>query len=335
MPEALDKVRGEMGPDAVLLKTRMVASGTKRRVEITAAVDYLPSQPRGAHPSIDGQAWQQMGRELDVAHGRISELEAGGDPCAVWLSECDFLPETSASILAGIEGEQDRMAAATSEIIARVNVGQGLLPLPDQARRIALIGPPGAGKTTALVKLAAQASTTGRTDTALVNLDMYRPGAEEYLGQVGETLRVPVLSERTPDVQKGLIDVEGLILIDTDSRIFSPDAGGASVRASLERLQPDVTALVLPAPWRAVDLKETLGRYLTCRPSHLVFSGLDLTLRYGGILSIAAITGLPVACALTTGRLDSGTRMFRPEALLQQMQTLYPARTARKEGTLA
>lgn len=324
MPDALDKVRRALGPDAVLLKTRMVNVRGRRRVEITAAADQLAARGVDTHPGIDGQAWERVTEELEGARNRIKSLQDGGDPCRRWLDECDVLPDLAETILGEAAVAGDPMTAASSALISRIKVGQGLLPLPDQHRRIALVGPPGAGKTTGLVKLAAQAASTGRTDIALVNLDTYRPGAEEYLAQVGETLNVPVLSERTPDVQKGLIDVEGLLLIDTDSRIFSTDPGGASVRSSLARLQPDVVALVLPATWRSIDLKDSVGRYMSCRPTHLVFSGLDLTIRYGGIMSVAAITGLPVACILTTGRFNSGTKTFRPEALIQQMQVLYP-----------
>jgi flagellar biosynthesis protein FlhF len=329
MPGALDKVREALGSDAVLLKTRMIANGSGRRVEITAALDRLPIERKSPVANIDVQAWHEMSARLDAANGRIKSLEEGGDDVKQWLAAMDFLPEIAESLITETAEATDRMAAVSAAILSRLSSGHGLLPLPDQPRRIALIGPPGAGKTTALVKLAAQASGAGRKDIALVNLDTYRPGAEDYLAQVGETLQTPVLSESSRDVQKGLPDVEGLILIDTDSRVYSPDPGGAALRKTLVRLKPDLAALVLPAMWRSTDLNDAVGRYLVCHPSHLVFSGLDLTPRYGGILSIAMQSGLPVACVLTTGRFDSGTRGFRPEGLIQQMQSFFTA-TSRK-----
>ena len=332
MPGALDKVRDALGADAVLLKTRMIADASGRRVEITAALDRLPIEQQKQASDIDVQAWHEMTARLDVANDRIKSLEEGGNNVKQWLSAMDFLPEIAESLTSEAADAPDCMAAVSAAILSRVTSGHGLLPLPDQPRRIALIGPPGAGKTTALVKLAAQASGAGRKDVALVNLDTYRPGAEDYLAQVGETLQTPVLSESSRDVQKGLPDVEGLILIDTDSRVYSSDPGGASLRKTLVRLKPEVVALVMPAMWRSTDLNDALGRYLVCRPTQLVFSGLDLTPRYGGILSIAMLSGLPVACVLTTGRFDSGTRGFRPEGLLQQMQSFHSA-ASRKEAS--
>jgi flagellar biosynthesis protein FlhF len=333
MPDALDLVREELGRDALLLNTRMCRHGKGRQVEVTAAIDALARPKQSEEADIDRQAWSAVGRELECAHLRIRGLESG-DPCARWLADCDFTPDLARSLQESARGHADLPATVSAELVARIQVVHGLLPLPDQPRRIALIGPPGAGKTTALVKIAAQACAGGRADLALVNLDSYRPGAEDYLGQVGDTLRVPVLSERSPDVQRGLPDVEGLLLIDTDSRIFAADPGAAALRNTLSQLRPDVTALVLPASWRTADLVLMLGRYLACRPTHLIFSGLDLTIRYGGILSIAATAGLPVASVLTTGRFDAGMRVFQPELLLQQMMTLYPAGQARKDESL-
>lgn len=332
MPDALDLVRASLGSDAVLLQTRMRQKGQKRSVEVTAAIDAVACHQGSHAPDIDRQAWSEVTAELNRAESRINGLELG-DAEARWLSECDFAPELSALLLSKAKGQPDRRAAISAELVKRVTVTHGVLPLPDQPRRIALIGPPGAGKTTALVKIAAQACSSGRSDLALVNLDSYRPGAEDYLAQVGETLRVPILSERSPDVQKGLADVDGLILIDTDSRVYAADPGSASLRSTLSRLKPEVTALVLPASWRTADLSSVLGRYLVCRPTHLIFSGLDLTMRYGGILSIAATSGLPVASVLTTGRFDSGMRVFKPELLIQQMYSLYPADAVRKEDS--
>jgi len=329
MPDALELVRTSLGNDAVLLQTRMWQHGGQRTVEVTAAIDASAPGVSEHSVDIDRQAWGEITDELSRAQSCIRGLE-DGDPEARWLDECDFAPDLAALLLVRCRGQADRRAAISADLVARVQITHGVLPLPDQSRRIALIGPPGAGKTTALVKIAAQACSSGRSDLALVNLDSYRPGAEDYLAQVGETLRVPVLSERSPDVQKGLALVDGLILIDTDSRVYAADPGSASVRTTLARLKPDVTALVLPASWRTRDLSAMLGRYLVCRPTHLIFSGLDLTVRYGGILSLAATAGLPVASVLTTGRFDSGMRVFKPELLIQQMYSLYPSDSVRK-----
>ena len=332
MPQALDRIRKALGPDAVLLHTRMIARNGRRRVEIAAACDPIPEAGIDRGPDIDGQAWRHVTGELEGARRQIDDLRRG-DPLARWLRDADFLPAVAETLYAEARGKPQPLEQIALSIAAAVKPASALLPLPDQSRRIALIGPPGAGKTTALVKLAAQAASSPRTDIVLVNLDSYRPGAEEYLSQVGDTLRVPVLFESTREVQKGMPEAEGLVLIDTDARMWAADPGAVAVRATLKRLQPDAVALVLPAVWRSSDLQDAFDRYQSCRPTHLVFSGLDLTSRYGGILSIACVSELPVACVVTTGRFDSGTRMFRPEGLLQQMQALSTMPASGKEST--
>lgn len=331
MPEALDLVRVALGSSAVLIRTRMISEASGRKVEITAALDPVSTQESEDVSDIDRQAWGEVTGELESALQRIDVLEQG-DVVSRWLHEADFLPSIISRLIKRHSGIARSQENIETEIVKGVRVGEGLLPLPDETRRIALIGPSGVGKTTALVKLAAQAASVSRTDVLLVNLDSYRPGAEEYLAQVGDTLRIPVLAERSKEVQEGMPEAEALMLIDTDSRIFGSDPGSVAVRSTLLRLKPDVTALVLPATWRAADLHDTVNRYRICHPTHLIFTGIDLTIRYGGILSIAMESDLPVACMVTTGRFDSGTRLFRAEALLQQMRSLGVESCSGKEG---
>jgi flagellar biosynthesis protein FlhF len=331
MPEALDRVRETLGPDAVLLQTRMINKQGERRVEILAAQDPVSADTRSAGHSIDRQAWGHFETELSTARSRISDLEQG-DPLAIWLARADFLPDVAQQLVHRVAAESDVYSALQQTLTEQIRCSDGLLPLPDQPRRIALVGPPGVGKTTALVKLAASASSSSRSDVVLVNLDSYRPGAEEYLGGVADTLRIPMLSERTREVQRGLPEADGLMLIDTDSRIWASDPGAVALRAMLSRLRPDAIALVLPATWRSEDMRDALMRYQSIHPTHLIFSSLDQTVRYGGILSTAWLSERPVACVTTTGRFDSGTRLFRVEALMQQMQSLWPAAPERKEN---
>jgi flagellar biosynthesis protein FlhF len=304
----------------------MTGKGDRRTVEITAALDPVPPSPSQAGHSIEGQAFSYLEGQLAGARRAVRRLQAG-DPLREWLQRADFLPDVAQAITAQLTRLEEPLLQIGRVLAERIRTTDGLLPLPDRSRRIALVGPPGAGKTTTLVKLAAQASAGSRTDSVLINLDSYRPGAEEYLSQVGDTLRVPVLSERSREVQKGLPEAEGLVLIDTDARLFMPDPGSLAVRATLAGLRPDVVALVLPAPWRAADLRDVLTRYACTRPTHLVFTALDQTVRFGGVLSAAWTSGLPVACVVTTGRFDTGTRLLRIEALIQQMHGLWSAET--------
>jgi flagellar biosynthesis protein FlhF len=330
MPQALDRVRESLGPDAILLHTRMISRAGERRVEIMAALDPVSVEPNCDAHSIDRQAWRHLETEIHGARSRINSLEQG-EPLAVWLARTDFLPSVAKQLTQRVAGESDVYRAIQQALTEKIQCTDGLLPLPDQPRRIALVGPPGVGKTTALVKLAASASASSRSDVVLINLDTYRPGAEEYLAQVSDTLRVPVLSDRTREVQKGLPEADGLVLIDTDSHIWTSDPGAVALRSTLGRLRPDAIALVLPATWRAEDLKDALQRFHVVAPTHLVFSSLDQTIRYGGILSAAWLAKRPVACVSTTGRFDSGTRLLRVEALMQQMRSLWPAVSDRKE----
>ena len=53
--------------------------------------------------------------------------------------------------------------------------------------------------------------------------------------------------------------------------------------------------LVMPATMRCADLARTVGRFEPLRPAHLIFTHLDETACYGGVLSLAIETGRPVS----------------------------------------
>jgi flagellar biosynthesis GTPase FlhF len=158
MPEALDLVREALGSEAVLLRTRMIADHEGRKVEITAALDHGSTREGDDDSNIDRQAWGEVTGELESARDRIAMLEHG-DSVTRWLHEADFLPSIMAELASPSTTITKSQEEIEADIIAGVRVGEGLLPLPDETRRIALVGPSGVGKTTALVKLAAQAAS--------------------------------------------------------------------------------------------------------------------------------------------------------------------------------
>lgn len=169
---------------------------------------------------------------------------------------------------------------------------------------VALVGPPGAGKTSALVKIAARYGLRGRTPAQLISLDSYRVGAAEQLRSFAAILGVGFQAFDTPGaLAQSLEEHRGkdLVLIDTPG-YGERDLDAAEDLAAFFRSHQAIDVqLTLSASTKTADLKIAVDRFLRFRPTKLLFTKLDETLSAGTVCSEAIRTGLPVSF-LTNGQ---------------------------------
>jgi flagellar biosynthesis protein FlhF len=163
---------------------------------------------------------------------------------------------------------------------------------------VALIGPPGAGKTTTLAKLAARYGLGGRKRAHILSADVLRISAADQLRTLASLLGVGFGVADTPVELDRMIEEQynkDLILIDT------PGLGKADMEDGRELAQmigsdPEIdTHLVLPASMKVDDLARQVELFREFRPRKLIFSRLDETSRYGSLLSLAARTKLEIS----------------------------------------
>lgn len=163
---------------------------------------------------------------------------------------------------------------------------------------VALVGPPGAGKTTCLVKLAAQYGLATRRPTQILTLDTYRIAAAEQLRSYAAILGIGFqVVENTLALAQALEEhrQKDLILIDTPG-FGRHDVEDAAEMAKFFSTHPTIdTHLVLPACVKSVDLKRTASAYEKFRPSKLLFTKLDETGTFGPILNLVVSLGKPVS----------------------------------------
>ncbi len=216
MQQALKQVKAALGADAVILETAEGGDG----VTVTAAVDA------GEAPAAPGAGDRELAREVRSLLGVVHELLDGH-----WREGLPGLAPDLQRLHRGLlaQGVDGVIAAAlVRETAERIERGTplaaalaGTLERPltaGAARRIRLfVGPPGDGKTTTIVKLAAQARRAGRR-VALVSTDTYRVGAAAELGTYGRVLGVPVAAAADPEALAGVLagtaEAE-LVLVDT------------------------------------------------------------------------------------------------------------------------
>lgn len=170
---------------------------------------------------------------------------------------------------------------------------------PELSSITALVGPPGTGKTTTLVKLAVAEGLLKRRPVRLISADRERIGAAEQLRSyaailgvsfeaVEETAGLGQAIDRAPEGHLVLIDTPGL----------SPallESVGTDLAMFLARRQEIDTQLVLTASMRHSDMEAATKRFEVFRPSALIFTKLDETDTTGAIASEAIRSAKPIS----------------------------------------
>jgi flagellar biosynthesis protein FlhF len=165
-----------------------------------------------------------------------------------------------------------------------------------RARRIAFVGPTGAGKTTTLAKLAARAQLDHGCRVGLITIDTYRIGAVPQLGAYADILKVPLEVAHTPDdLSHALarLSDRDVVFIDTIGR--SPLGDGVDALVPfLATAAGDEVHLVLSATTRSGDSLRAARTFARLIPNRLVVTKIDETDDYEALLTVARATQLPL-----------------------------------------
>ncbi len=163
---------------------------------------------------------------------------------------------------------------------------------------VAFVGPPGAGKTTALVKIAATYAVQAQKPAQIISADTFRVAAADQLRSYAAILGVGFqLFDTVGGVAYAIEEHhhKDLILIDTPG--FGPhDLDIGEELAAFLRLRTDIDVqLTLPATMKASDLRRTVFRFERFRPTKLIFTKMDETDSPGTVVSEVLHAGLPVS----------------------------------------
>ncbi|MCC7034589.1 MAG: hypothetical protein IT179_17345 [Acidobacteria bacterium] len=294
--DALRAVREDMGPEALVLATRMVAArGWRgwvgmREVQVTAA--SAPAAVRAAVPERRPADTPPPTRTARSARGGlVARLLASG------------LDRAMAERVAASASHAERRAASLP-VLRRLLASQlEALAAGDEpyARVEVFVGPPGVGKTTTIAKIAArERATRGRT-LGLVGADGFRTGAVEQLRIYASVIGAPFRVARTvEELDKALAAGRHSLLVDTAGR--SPRDGGLrDLRRLLGGRRGVRTHLVMAADTSARTARRLLDAYQDVRPDRIVIAKLDEAESVAPLLAVIADCGIPVSY-LTTGQ---------------------------------
>ena len=254
MAEAMARVRADLGLDALILATRRVADG----VELTAALEPDDAPPPLSTPPL---------------------YTPPGDPARLRLLAWHGVPPPLAERLA-----HGQLPAALARALDFGTLGLDAAT----ARPLLFAGPPGAGKTLTVARLATRMVMAGRAPL-IITTDGRRAGATEQLAAftrlLGLTLIVAshpatlarALQRRTPGAPV-LIDAPGSDPFDPAQR---DEVAGLAATADA------AVALVLPAGLDPGESADLAAAFAAAGATLLVATRLDLARRLGGVLAAA------------------------------------------------
>jgi flagellar biosynthesis protein FlhF len=291
--DALALARAELGPDALVLSTRLVpASGLRgwlgaRLVEVTAATDDLSedrpaptadrqASPDGAVHTADGRRWQD---------GVAARLEAAGLGSALARDVAAATPAWRRRDVSVVT-----LRRAVADRLDRIAGGAD-----DRAPVEVFVGPPGAGKTTTVAKIAARERAHGGRRLALVAADGFRVGAVEQLRIYAEILGTPFLVARNgQQLEEVLGTLSRPALVDTAGHSAAEGRLGPVLETLAGR--PGVRIhLVLPATATPRQAERLLDRFLPAAPARVVLTRVDEAESLGPLVTMISARGLRVS----------------------------------------
>jgi flagellar biosynthesis protein FlhF len=214
--------------------------------------------------------------------------------------------------------------AFLEELQSRFQVAPTLGTGPGQPRIVALVGPPGCGKTTTLVKLAVNYGLAARRPVLLLSMDTQRVGAADQLRSYAAILGVGFqVLETTGALAQAIEENQGkeLIFIDTPGFAFG-DLEDSTSLAHFLSTRPDIdTHLVLSASMKSADLTRMVDAFEILRPQHLLFTKLDETSSFGPIFSEAARTRKPLSFFTTGQRIPEDLEAATQARLVELIMT--------------
>jgi flagellar biosynthesis protein FlhF len=339
--EALRSMRRELGEDAIILSTRTLRSeNAQELVEVLATAESELSSASGAPSAAsasDTLLLTQLHYELTELRQQLRSLEfrlgfgATADPR--WHELYDLLRAEGFSegfLLRHLppttpfSSWKDALASARQNLTAHLRIAE--LPTPEERPlRLLVLGSPGAGKTTTMLKLLLFYRLSLTLPVWLIAADAYKLGALEQLQLFASIADIPLTEAYAlHEVRQALLQLPktpGVVAVDIP--------GGNPFQAETQNrwhhycdaIRPDALLAVLSATDSLPVLQRLLQLWHELGVQGLIVTKLDQTPTLAPVLEALEQYPLPLMCLCAGPRIPDDLEPARPEALACRIGT--------------
>lgn len=331
MSEALRALRRSLGPDALIAETKNLTKDLGGGVEITAlAQDDAPEEACGSDAAgmvrAPSQPIEELREELALLKSMLGWLAPGlgqQDKLIKSLVTHGVTPENISKLLHAMDGGPavDKGARWRHAMSRLLPVGGAI---GASGGPLALIGPSGVGKTSALIKLTLFECRRRQCRVGWVSMDERRLNAADPLMAYSGILGVRFERAATRSELKLALDQLAdcnLILIDTPGTNPRDHASIAQLAKSLRGIGGVRSMLLLSAVTNGADLADWVDNYRTVGLHSLLFTKLDECRYLGPLLNTALNAAVPLSYIAFGQSLAEDLALATPEVFASLLVT--------------
>ncbi len=314
MTQAIEKVKQELGNDAVIFHTKKVKSGRffnlfkKENVEVLAASDPEQDFPlKTLSKTAENKdekplflADKEIGLPFRRTADKVDRLFSGPENVERFrkllkdqgLNEKHIDEQLQLLVKKWYQSDEKLTGAELSRLL-RAQLIQKLDPRRFQSpilpnKYVMLIGPTGVGKTTTIAKLAGRAVLDEGKKVAFITSDTFRIAAIDQLKMYADILNIPIDVAYTEKDFQELIEKYAdfdHVFIDTAGRNFQNEQYIRELARLINDDRRIGLYLVISATSKYEDISTMIDQFNRLPAERLIVSKIDETQTYGAIIS--------------------------------------------------
>jgi flagellar biosynthesis protein FlhF len=313
--QAIQVAREDLGSDAVLITSRRAAPEARGRGAYEVVFGTSPRNRSDAGAEVDPD---ELGREIAMLRDQLASIKralkqntaASSAPSRTNLDRVQqelaqaglddgLIQKISEDIVHTGDDLISLQEGALASLRKRVQFAAPYAPrIASSSRVLVFVGPPGAGKTTTLAKVAMRECLGQRLTVRIISLETHRPAAQEKLRSLAKILGLGfTASSSMREFIEALDEFRGkdVLLIDTPGFGRQEFELADDLIRFVRQMPSKEVHLVLPASMNRNDLSLCAQRYAAFEPDYLLFTKLDESESHGAALNLAAQANKPVS----------------------------------------